>query len=365
MSKPVAWILGLTLIIAGPLIGIALRRVVDRIAAKTLVASTTPGSQTARRLVLGLAHDLAVPVCALVALAVALDLPGGIPFPMEIIHQVLKGALMVAITFAIARLAADVVTSVIRRISGISGSVSLFATITRVLIYAVGALITLDSVGIRVTPLLGALGVGALAIALALEGTLANLFAGVHILASRTVQPGDFVRLDTGEVGWITDVNWRTTSIREIPGNVVIVPNRKFADAILTNFNHPAQDMAIAVEVSTSYDSDLDQVERVTLEVARQVMCELDVGVPDAEPRVRFHTFGDSGIGFRVVLRTRQYEDQYLLVSEFIKALHRRFRMEGIVIPYPIRVLHTAPITEPRTVPLVDPSPLETALRTP
>ncbi|WP_282781190.1 MULTISPECIES: mechanosensitive ion channel family protein [unclassified Nocardia] len=364
MSEPVAWILGLALIIAGPLIGIALRRVVDRIAAKTLVASTAPDSQTARRLVLGLGHDLAVPVCALVALALALDLPG-IPFPTEIIHRVLKGALVVAVTFAIARLAADVVTSVIRRISGIAGSVSLFATITRVMIYVVGALITLDSVGIRVTPLLGALGVGALAIALALEGTLANLFAGVHILASRTVQPGDFVRLDTGEVGWITDVNWRTTSIREIPGNVVIVPNRKFADAILTNFNHPAQDMSITVEVSTSYDSDLDQVERVTLEVARKVMCELDVGVPDAEPRVRFHTFGDSGIGFRAVLRTRQYEDQYLLVSEFIKALHRRFRMEGIVIPYPIRVLHTAPITEPRTVPLVDPAPLETALRTP
>lgn len=337
MNKPLAWALAVGFVVAGPFLGLLARRLADRIAAKT-----SAHTRAVHRMAFGIAHDLAVPVGALAGLSVALALPTGLPFSPKFVHDLLTAALLLAITYAVARLAADVITSVARRITGISGSVSLFATITRIVVFVLGILITLDSVGVEVTPLLGALGIGALAIALALEGTLANLFAGIHILASHTVQPGDFIKLEGGETGWVSDVNWRTTTIRELPGNFVIVPNRKFAEAILTNYNRPEQDMAITVEVTTGYDSDLDYVEEVTLEVAHRVVKELDVGFGGASPAVRFHTFGESGIGFRVVLRTRHYEDQYILISEFIKSLHRRYRDEGISIPYPIRVLELA-----------------------
>ncbi|MBL1076643.1 mechanosensitive ion channel family protein [Nocardia sp. 2] len=341
MNKPLVWAIAAALVIAGPLVGVAVRRLVDRLAAK--LSSDT---RAVHRMTFGLLRDLAVPVCSLGGLTLALALPTGLPFSPRTVHQMLEAALLLAITFSVARLAAEVVTTVARRLTGISGSVSLFGTITRVVVFVLGVLITLDSVGVKITPLLGALGIGALAIALALEGTLANLFAGVHILASKTVNPGDFVKLDTGETGWISDVNWRTTTIQDIPGNFIIVPNRKFAEAILTNYHRPEQDMAVLVEVSTSYGSDLEHVESVTMDVARRVMKELDCGFAGADPRVRFHTFGDSGVEFRVVLRTRHYEDQYLLISEFIKALHRRYREEGIVFPFPTRVLEFAPDSE-------------------
>ncbi|WP_067814065.1 mechanosensitive ion channel family protein [Nocardia inohanensis] len=334
MSKPLIWAIAALLVIAGPVIGVIVRRLIDRIAAKT-----SANERSVHRMSFGLARDLAVPVASLAGLTIALALPTGLPFSPITVKQILEAALLLAITYAVSRLAAEIVTSVARRVTGVSGSVSLFSTITKVIVFILGLLITLDTVGVQITPLLGALGIGALAIALALEGTLANLFAGVHILASKTVQPGDFVKLEGGETGWVSDVNWRTTAIQDLPGNFIIVPNRKFAESILTNYHRPEQDMAVTVEVSTGYGSDLDHVEQVTLEVAHQVMKELDVGFAGADPRVRFHTFGDSGIGFRVVLRTRHYEDQYLLVSEFIKSLHRRYRMEGIAIPYPIRTL--------------------------
>ncbi|WP_067545339.1 mechanosensitive ion channel family protein [Nocardia crassostreae] len=335
MNKPVIWAIAAAFAVAGPLVGIALRRLVDRLEAKSSIQA-----RAAYRMAFGLARDLAVPVCSLVGLMIAVSMPTGLPFSPEMLRRILSAALMLAITFAVARLAAEVVISIARRITGVAGSVSLFSTITKAIVLVLGLLITLDSAGVQITPLLGALGIGALAIALALEGTLANLFAGVHILAPKTVSPGDFVKLDTGDVGWVSDVNWRTTTIQDIPGNYIIVPNRKFAEAILTNYHRPDQDMAITVEVSTSYDSDLEHVEAVTLEIAKRVMQELDCSFASADPRVRFHTFGDNGIEFRVILRTRNYEDQYLLVSEFIKALHRRYRQEGIVIPYPMRVLH-------------------------
>ncbi|MFE3192803.1 mechanosensitive ion channel family protein [Nocardia sp. NPDC059240] len=344
MNKPLIWTLTVVIALLGPLLGIVARRLIDRMAAKTSTRELA-----VHRMGFGLARDLAMPVCSLTGLLIALSLPNGLPFSPQAVHRILEAAFMIAVTYALARLAAEVVSTVARRITGVSGSVSLFSTITRVVVFVLGVLITLDSVGVQITPLLGALGIGALAIALALEGTLANLFAGVHILASKTVQPGDFVKLDSGETGWIHDVNWRTTTIQDIPGNYIIVPNRKFADSILTNFHRPEQDMAVTVEVSTGYDSDLDYVEAVTLEVAQQVMKGLDVGFAGADPRVRFHTFGESGIEFRVVLRTRHYEDQYLLVSEFIKALHRRYRQEGIGIPYPVRTLSFTPEVDPRS----------------
>ncbi|UGT43074.1 mechanosensitive ion channel family protein [Nocardia yamanashiensis] len=337
MSKPLVWAIAAALVVIGPMAGLFARRLVDRIAAKT-----AGNERSVHRMGFGLARDLAVPVASLAGLTLALALPTGLPFSPITVKQILEAALLLAITYAVARLAAEIVSSVANRVTGISGSVSLFSTITKVIVFVLGLLITLDTVGVEITPLLGALGIGALAIALALEGTLANLFAGVHILASKTVQPGDFVKLEGGETGWVSDVNWRTTTIQDIPGNFIIVPNRKFAESILTNFHRPDQDMAVVVEVSTGYTSDLDYVEQVTMDVARRVMKELDVGFAGADPRVRFHTFGDSGIQFRVVLRTRHYEDQYLLVSEFIKSLHRRYREEGIAIPYPVRTLEFA-----------------------
>lgn len=188
---------------------------------------------------------------------------------------------------------------------------------------------------------------GGLAVALALQDTLANLFAGIHILASRKVQPGDFIRLDSGEEGYVVDINWRNTTIRQLPNNMVMVPNARLAGAILVNYHRPVEEMSVLVQVGVAYDSDLEQVERVTIDVARDVLREVEGGVPGFDPFIRFHTFGDFSVDFTVILRAREFTDQYLITHEFVKRLHRRYRAEEIEIPFPIRTVELRSGREP------------------
>jgi small-conductance mechanosensitive channel len=324
-------------VVAAVMVGFGLRAVLGRLTSR---AGRTRWAWD--DLVLTLLRDLALWSVTVLGLWVAVLVLDPRPGPRQIADRVLAAVLILTVSVAVARFAAGVVSSVVLARSGIAQSATILVNIVRVIVIGIGLLVLLQSLGVSVTPLLTALGVGGLAVALALQDTLANLFAGVHILVSRKVQQGDYVRLDSGQEGYIVDINWRNTTIRQIAGNLVIVPNSRFADAILTNYHRPAQDLSVIVQVRVGYDCDLDRVERVTVEVAHEVMAEVEGGVGDHRPSVRFHTFGESSIDFSVALRTREFADQYLVVHEFIKRLHRRYRREGIAIPFPVRTLVTA-----------------------
>ncbi|MGW2741421.1 mechanosensitive ion channel family protein [Streptomyces sp. NPDC001450] len=254
-------------------------------------------------------------------------------------NQLLQVWLIFVVTLSAARVVAGLVRSVTQSRSGVAGSATIFVNITRVLVLAIGFLVVLQTLGISIAPLLTALGVGGLAVALALQDTLANLFAGIHILASKTVQPGDYIRLSSGEEGYVMDINWRQTTVRQLSNNLVVIPNGQLAKTNMTNFTRPEQQLTILVQVGVSYDSDLDQVERVTTEVIAETMTEITGALPDHEPAIRFHTFGDSRIGFTVILGVGEFSDQYRIKHEFIKRLHRRYREEGIRIPAPTRTV--------------------------
>ncbi len=148
------------------------------------------------------------------------------------------------------------------------------------------------------------------------------------------------VKLNTGEEGYVTDITWRNTTIRAIPDNMIIVPNSKLASSILTNYHQPAKVMSVIVQIGVSYDSDLTKVEKVTLEVAKEILREIEGGIPDFEPFLRYHTFDDFSINFNVMLRAKEFFDQYLIKHEFIKRIHKRYKKEGIEIPFPIRTIH-------------------------
>lgn len=243
-------------------------------------------------------------------------------------------------TWTLARLAAVLMQRATARARGAVPGATLVTNLARGSVLAIGLLIILQTLGISITPIITALGVGGLAVALALQDTLANLFAGIHILATRQIRPGDFVRLESGEEGYVQDITWRNTTIRQLSNIVTIVPNAKVAGAVITNYYLPDPEMAVLVQVGVAYDSDLEQVERVTIDVGREVLREVPGGVPAFEPFIRYHTLGDSSIGFTVILRGREVVDQHLLRHEFIKRLHARYRAEGIEIPFPQRTLH-------------------------
>ncbi|WP_225830143.1 mechanosensitive ion channel family protein [Streptomyces sp. NK08204] len=255
------------------------------------------------------------------------------------VNQCLQVLVILAVTVSAARVIAGLVQTLTQSRSGVAGSATIFVNITRILVLAIGFLVVLQTLGISIAPLLTALGVGGLAVALALQDTLANLFAGLHILASKTVQPGDYIRLSSGEEGYVVDINWRQTTVRQLSNNLVVVPNGQLAKSNMTNYTRPEQQLTVLVQVGVGYDADLDHVERVTAEVVRETMTEIAGAVPDHEPAIRFHTFGDTRIGFTVVLGVGEFSDQYRIKHEFIKRLHRRYRAEGIRVPVPARTV--------------------------
>jgi len=247
-------------------------------------------------------------------------------------------------TFSVTIALTNIFTKIIKAYSGKIQTAlpltSLTQNIGRIVIFAIGLLVILNSLGISITPILATLGVGGLAVALALQDTLSNLFAGVHITIAKQVRIGDYIKLESGEEGYVTDINWRTTEIKMLPNNMVLVPNEKLTRAIITNYYLPDKEMAVLVNLGVHYNSNLKKVEKITCEVAKEVMQEVSGGVSEFEPFIRYHTFDDSSINFTVILRAKEFVDQYLIKHEFIKRLHERYRKEGIVIPYPIRAIN-------------------------
>jgi small-conductance mechanosensitive channel len=321
--------------LAGLLLGIILRRTVFARMAKAAAATRSEMDDV---LVTSLRGPLPL-WGATLGLYVASEL---VALPAAVVHvlqRTLLALFIFSITWALADLAAGLVKAQTGPAHRSLPSATLLPNLSRMVVLVVGVLVILDTLGISITPIITALGVGGLAVALALQDTLANLFAGVHVLLSRQVRPGDFVQLGSGEQGYVQDVTWRYTTIRQLPNNITVVPNSKLASAITTNYYLPEQEMAVLVQVGVAYSSDLARVEQVTIEVGREVMREVEGGVPSFEPFIRYHTFGDSSIQFTVILRTKEFTGQYLVKHEFIKRLHRRFGAEGIEIPFPIRTL--------------------------
>lgn len=278
---------------------------------------------------------LSVVAAVYVALEVA-------PVPENVAMVAQRFAVVVLILSA-TLVAARIATGLLRLYGDREGpalpSTSILMNFTRIVVFVVGFLVILQTLGVSITPLLTALGVGGLAVALALQDTLSNLFAGLHIILSRKIRPGDYVRLDSGEDGYVEDIHWRETTIRALRNNIVVIPNSKLASSITTNFHLPETPMSVLVEVGVSYDSDLEQVEHVSLEVAREVVREVEGGVPEFEPLFRYKSLSDFSIDFVVILRVKEYVNQFVVRHEFIKRLHKRFGKEGIVIPFPIRTV--------------------------
>lgn len=210
----------------------------------------------------------------------------------------------------------------------------------RIAVIGLGSLVLLDSFGVSITPVLASLGIGSLAVALALQPTLENLFAGIQIVIDRPIQLGHFIRLESGEEGYVHRIGWRSTWVKMLPNNIVVIPNKALVNSKIINYYYPDTELAVVVEVGVHYGSDLERVERVTTEVARETLRQVPGGVADFAPFIRYHTFDDFSINFTVVLRVKEFSDTPLIKHEFIKRLHKRYAQEGIVIPYPIHAVN-------------------------
>jgi small-conductance mechanosensitive channel len=253
-------------------------------------------------------------------------------------------SLFVAVVFVIGCCIAKIIAGLIKyeatKRPGIKTAAPIVQRVLQLVIYLICLMVIFDKLGISITPLLTTLGIAGIAVAFALQETLSNFFAGFYIMADRPIRVGDYIRLESGEDGYVADIGWRSTKIRTLPNNIVVIPNSKLANSMLTNYYLPEQPMACLVQVRVSYDSDLEKVERVTIEVAKEILSKVPGGVKDFQPFIRYHTFSDFSINFTVILRVNEFVDKYPVTHEFIKALHKRYGKEGIVIPFPIRTVY-------------------------
>ena len=208
-----------------------------------------------------------------------------------------------------------------------------------IVVYAIGVMLMLDALGISIGPLIASLSLGGLAVALAIQPTLANVFAGTYVATENVISPGDYIELEGGIAGYVIEVSLRSTRIRTWENQLVVIPNSRLAETIVTNYSEPTPPINVFLTCGVSYDSDLDRVEAVSRDVMNRVLEESPHAVKDYGSYFAFDTFGESNVDFWLFVQARDRLSSFELRSELVNEMHRRFAEEGIVINYPVRVL--------------------------
>jgi small-conductance mechanosensitive channel len=250
-------------------------------------------------------------------------------------------SLIFTVTLGLANISGLLLAAFLKKVELPISVTGLLNTVAKAIVYAIGILMMLNHLGVSITPIITALGVGGLAMALALQDTLSNLFAGIHILAEHTIRVSDFIRLENGQEGVVVDIGWRTTRIRMQQNNMVIVPNSKLSQSVVTNYYLPERRMAIMMPVSVSYDADPDTVERVLIDEANKATGEVAGLLAEPAPVARFVPgFGASSLDFTLICHVSDALDQQPVQHELYKRIFKRFKREGLEIPYPTRTVY-------------------------
>ncbi len=218
-------------------------------------------------------------------------------------------------------------------------------------IYLLASLLVLDQLNISISPLIAGLGIGGIAVALALQPTLSNFFAGTYLVGDTVIMPGDFIEMENGMRGYVVEIGWRSTRLRTPFNNLVVIPNSRLADSILTNYYGPTMEIGVMVEAGVSYSSDLVHVERVAMEVAQQVIDDIPEADKKNPPWFGYEKFGESNIDFWIWVQATDRLGSFGMKTEIMKRLHSRFKLEGIEINYPVRHIILPEGENPSTFP--------------
>ena len=276
------------------------------------------------------------------SLTLTLDLPSGVQGFIDIVAQA-TGALLLVILFGrVVSRGMDWAIEEQGKRTHRTVDMRLMLMLRRVLatlIYGLGLLLVINILGIPISPLIAGLGLGGVAVALAIQPTLSNLFAGTYVMTEGVVSPGDYIEMEGGIAGYVLEVGWRSTRLRTWSNNLVVVPNARFAETIITNYYEPDPPVNVHLTCGVSYDSDLARVEAVSMDVMNGVLDTSPHGVKEYGAYFGFDTFGESNVDFWLFVQARDRLASFELRSELIHELHRRFDEEGIVINYPVRSL--------------------------
>lgn len=203
-------------------------------------------------------------------------------------------------------------------------------TLLRLAIFSGGLLVMLRYWGISITPVLAGLGVGGLAVALALQDTLANFFAGVHLLLESPIEVGHYVRIGNEDEGTVTDIGWRTTRITTGANATIVVPNKNLSSASILNYSIPSERASAFLPITVSFAADMNEVEQVCLEAARQTEGVLEEPAPVfvADPGLT-----PTHMQFRLVFWVERQTAGGGVRTAVLRRLLTEFRKRGIPLP--------------------------------
>jgi small-conductance mechanosensitive channel len=298
-------------------------------------------------LVFSLLEPLPIPLLFLASIYTGLEFLT-LPPPVESVCSKLIFALTVMVVFYFP---AKVLVLFLRRVEqrnpGMGQVIEPSILVVRGLFAILAVTIVLEHNHVSLTAVWTTLGVGGVAVALALQETLSNLFAGLYLLADRPVSPGDYIKLDSGQEGYVLRIGWRSTTMRTQSNNIVFVPNSSMAKAVIVNYSLPELQVSLSIPVRVSYGSDPSRVEKALLDATREAAQEGVAGLLlDPPPSVTLSPgFGDSSLDFSLNLNVRRFEDQVPVQSELRKRILARFAKEGINMPFPTRTIELDPAT--------------------
>lgn len=245
--EPVDPIWPLAFVLGGLLLGFVFERVVlNRLRERLSGTRLTWGGVVmgSFRGVVTLWFGIAGVYLALVGLSLSTAVAG-------LLRNVLLAVLILSFALVAARVAGGLVDAYTTRAENLSSS-SVFSTVAWVVVMVLGVLVVLQSLGIAISPLVAGLGLGGLAVALALQDPLSNLLSGLFIIASRQLEPGDFVSLGPNQQGYVRDIKWRNTTIRTLDDDLAIIPNATLIGETITNHHRPTKQTRVLVPMTTS-----------------------------------------------------------------------------------------------------------------
>ncbi len=292
-------------------------------------------------LILAIAESLSIPLSILTAVYTALEVLT-LPGKYEQIGSKIVFVLVVIVSFYfLARVVILFLSRWSQQEPALQRVTQPTSFLIRIIFALLAAIIIFENLGIHLTAVWTTLGVGSVAVALALQETLSNFFAGLYLLADRPINPGDYVKLDGGHEGHVVRIGWRSTALRMLSNNLVVIPNSTLAKAVIINYSLPENRMSYVLPVSAAYGTDPRRVERILVEVAQEAAGdEVEGLLAEPEPLARLIPgFGDSSLDFSLVVQVRQFTDQYLVQSELRKRIIERFQKEGIEMPFPTRTI--------------------------
>ena len=255
-------------------------------------------------------------------------------------EKVTFALLALSVTLTLMRIVSEVVG---RNQSPAGGGTTLIKYIINSVLLLLGGGAILGLFGVSVFPALTALGVGGLAVALAFQDTLANVFAGVNLTASRQIRVGDFISVDAKMEGFVADIGWRTTTLRTLDDLLIFIPNKRLGEAMMTNFSRPDPTMWIEVPFRVGLEVDPEALEAILLDEVRKAR-EVLPGLREVAPAMRLRV-GEWSLEVRLFVPIQNFVDRNPLTTAMVKRLLIRLRREGLVIPLPQRVVHVPSAT--------------------